>query len=94
MIPEDAAQCLGEELVARRQARGLTREQAVALLHETAGVRIGDRTLLSYEHGTRAVTVQRLLDLAETYGVPAPLILAEAIRRAGHDPRCRTCGRE
>lgn len=85
---------LGEELTERRVSRGLTREEAVALLLKTVGVDIGDRTLLSYEHGVRALTVRRFLELAAAYGVPAPLVLAEAIRRAGEDPRCRTCGRE
>lgn len=86
--------CLGHELRARREARGLTRVQAVALMLQRTGVEIGDRTLLSYEHATRAITVDRLLELGETLGVPAPIMLAEAIRRAGLDPRCDTCGRE
>lgn len=89
--PFDVA--LGEELRAIRERLGLTRDKAVAKLERTGGTSIGDRTLLTYEHGIRQMTVARLHELAATYGVPSPIILSDAIGRMGEDSCCPTCGR-
>jgi transcriptional regulator with XRE-family HTH domain len=91
-VPSDVIKALGVELAEARQRKGLTQTQAVALLWERTGHVIGDRTLLSYEHATRALTVARLLELAETYEVPAARLLQAAIQRAGRPTACPTCG--
>lgn len=85
---------LGLELRAVRERLGLTRLQAVARLRELTGTDISDRALLTYEHGIRNVTVARLVELATTYGIPAPLILGDALRRLAGETACPTCGRE
>lgn len=43
---------------------------------------IGDRTLLSYEHGTRHLTVLRFIELCRALGVAAPTLLNQALQRA------------
>jgi tRNA A-37 threonylcarbamoyl transferase component Bud32 len=43
---------------------------------------IGDRTLLSYEHGTRHLTTLRLIELCRAMGVDAPSLLTRALQRA------------
>jgi hypothetical protein len=43
---------------------------------------IGDRTFLSYEHGTRHMTVLRFLESCRTLGVPGPTLLTHALQRA------------
>lgn len=85
---------LGDELRAVRERHGLTREQAVARIEKVTGAVIGDRTLLTYEHGIRHLTVARLVELATAYGVPVTLILADALRRMSAATACPTCGRE
>ena len=72
------ARALGEELRRVREARGWSRAQFVKGLPS----QIGDRTLLSYEHGSRQMTVLRLLELSEGLGVPASAIVAQAMQRA------------
>jgi transcriptional regulator with XRE-family HTH domain len=97
-MPDEPAtefdRALGTELRAIRERLDLTREQAVARMEQIAGVEIGDRTLLTYEHGIRRLTVARLYELSQTYGVPVTLILADALRRMSADVACPTCGRE
>jgi transcriptional regulator with XRE-family HTH domain len=89
----DVAQALADVLTATRKRLGLTRQQAVERMHLHTGTRITDGALLGYEHGTRALSVRRLLELGDTYQVPAPVLLAEAVTQAGRDPACPTCGR-
>jgi transcriptional regulator with XRE-family HTH domain len=72
------SQAVGEELRRRREAKGWSRAQLVALLPSG----IGDRTLLSYEHGTRHLTVLRFLELCDALGVAAPTLLTQALQRA------------
>jgi transcriptional regulator with XRE-family HTH domain len=72
------ARALGEELRRTREARGWSRAQFVQRLPS----RIGDRTLLAYEHGLRQLTVLRLLELSEGLGVSASVIVAQALQRA------------
>lgn len=72
------ARALGEELRRAREARGWSRAQLVELLPS----RIGERTLLSYEHGGRQLTVLRLIELSEALGVPASVVFAQALQRA------------
>jgi transcriptional regulator with XRE-family HTH domain len=69
---------IGEELRRTREAKGWSRAQLVAILPSG----IGDRTLLSYEHGTRHLTVLRLIELCDAMGVAAPTVLGHALQRA------------
>jgi transcriptional regulator with XRE-family HTH domain len=72
------ARALGEELRRAREACGWSRAQFVARLPSG----IGDRTLVAYEHGTRQLTVARLLELANALGVAAPELLGDALQKA------------
>ena len=72
------ALALGAELRRAREAGGWSRAQFVARLPSG----IGDRTLLSYEHGTRHMTVPRLLELCHGLGVAAPTLLSQALQKA------------
>lgn len=69
---------LGQELRRTREGRGWSRGQLVARLPSG----IGDRTLLSYEHGTRQLTVLRLLEICQVLEVSAADVLAHALQRA------------
>lgn len=66
---------VGEELRRAREVRGWSRTQLVALLPSG----IGERTLLSYEHGTRQLALVRLLELYQVLGVSAPDLLTRAL---------------
>jgi transcriptional regulator with XRE-family HTH domain len=72
------ARALGDELRRAREARGWSR----ALFVKRLPSRIGDRTLLAYEHGSRQLTMLRLLELAQGLEVPASVIVAQALQRA------------
>ncbi|MFI7675154.1 helix-turn-helix domain-containing protein [Actinophytocola sp. NPDC049390] len=71
------ARALGDELRRVREAKGWSRTQFVTRLPS----KIGDRTLLAYEHGLRVLTVLRLLELCQGLGVPAPTLLTHALQR-------------
>lgn len=83
--------CLGDELCAIRNDLGLTQAEAVALVKQKTGMSIVWRTLLSYEHGIRILTVPRLFQLAQAYGQSAPMLLAAALQRASGEPYCCPC---
>jgi transcriptional regulator with XRE-family HTH domain len=68
---------IGEELRRTREAKGWSRAQLVNNL--PCG--IGERTLLSYEHGTRHLTVLRFIELSRELGIPAPTLLNQALQR-------------
>lgn len=72
------ARAIGTELRRAREAGGLSRAQFVARLPSG----IGDRTLLSYEHGTRHLTVLRLVELCHALGIAAPTLLNQALQKA------------
>lgn len=72
------SRAIGEELRRTREARGWSRAQLVTRLPSG----IGDRTLLSYEHGTRHLTALRLIELCQALGTDAPSLLARALQRA------------
>lgn len=81
--PNDVAdrvisRAVGEELRRAREEKGWSRGHLVATLPSG----IGDRTLLSYEHGTRQLTVIRLIELCRALGVAAPTLLNQALQRA------------
>ena len=69
---------LGEELRRAREALGWSRLH----LAEQLPSGIGDRTLLSYEHGTRHLTALRLIELCHTLKTDAPTVLGRALQRA------------
>lgn len=70
---------LGQEIRRVRDEAGLTRAQLV----EQLASGIGDRTLLSYEHGVRALTVARFVEICRTLDIAANEVLATAIKKAG-----------
>jgi transcriptional regulator with XRE-family HTH domain len=72
------SRAIGEELRRAREALGWSRGHLVSRLPSG----IGDRTLLSYEHGTRHLTTLRLIELCRALGVAAPVLLNQALQRA------------
>lgn len=78
--PSDKMICraVGEELRLVREGLGWSRGHLVSLLPSG----IGDRTLLSYEHGTRHLTTLRLIELCRAMRVGAPTLLTRALQRA------------
>ena len=72
------SRAVGEELRRAREAKGWSRAQLVGMLPSG----IGDRTLLSYEHGTRHLTVLRLVELSRALGVASPGLLNQAMQRS------------
>ncbi|MFC4855266.1 helix-turn-helix domain-containing protein [Actinophytocola glycyrrhizae] len=72
------ARVLGQELRTARETKGLTRIQLVAQLPSG----IGDRTLLTYEHGIRQITVNRFVEICRALGVAAAEILDQALEKA------------
>jgi transcriptional regulator with XRE-family HTH domain len=72
------SRAIGEELRRAREATGWSRLQLVSRLPSG----IGDRTLLSYEHGTRHLTVLRFIEICRALGFAAPTLLNQALQRA------------
>lgn len=72
------ARAIGAELRLAREERGWSRAHLVTQL--PSGV--GDRTLLSYEHGTRRLTIMRFIEMCHVLGVSAAELLARAFQRA------------
>lgn len=72
------SRAIGEELRRAREATGWSRLQLVSRLPSG----IGERTLLSYEHGTRHLTVLRFIELCRALSVAAPTLLNQALQRA------------
>lgn len=72
------SRAIGDELRRAREALGWSRGHLVSRLPSG----IGDRTLLSYEHGTRHLTTLRLIELCRALGVAAPTLLNQALQRA------------
>jgi transcriptional regulator with XRE-family HTH domain len=72
------SRAIGEELRRAREATGWSRLQLVSRLPSG----IGDRTLLSYEHGTRHLTVLRFIEICRALGFAPPSLLNQAMQRA------------
>ena len=72
------ARAVGEELERVRKERGWSRIQLVARLPSG----IGDRTLSSYEDGTRNVTVLRLIELCQVLNTSVAGLITMALQRA------------
>lgn len=77
-IAKAISRAIGEELRRAREANGWSRGYFVTRLPSG----IGARTLLSYEHGTRHLTVLRFVELCRVLGVTAPALLNQALQRA------------
>jgi hypothetical protein len=75
---EAIARAIGDELCRVRESLGLSRLRFAELLPSG----IGERTVLSYEHGRRHMSQLRFLELCHTLGVVAPTLLAQALQRA------------
>jgi transcriptional regulator with XRE-family HTH domain len=73
------AKAVGEELRRRREALGLSRDKLVGLLP----FEFGARSLLSYEHGTRKMSVVRLVELCHPLHASPPDVLGASLQRAG-----------
>nr|WP_084477202.1 helix-turn-helix transcriptional regulator [Actinokineospora enzanensis] len=78
---------VGQRLRAVREELGWSRAQLVAKL----GVEMHVQTIGTYESGHRQLTIARYVALCEALGVPAPELLAEAIRRAEVDAHFLVC---
>lgn len=72
------SQAVGKELRRAREANGWSRAYFVTLLPSG----IGARTLLSYEHGTRHLTLLRFVEVCRALGVAGPSLLNRALQRA------------
>ncbi len=72
------SRAVGAELRRTREATGWSRNQFVTRLPSG----IGDRTLLSYEHGTRHLTLLRFIELCTAMDAAAPTVLNQALQRA------------
>lgn len=72
------ARILGQEIRRVREERGWTRADLVKQLPSG----IGDRALLSYEHGTRALTIARFLEICRALGVAAAEVLDNSLEKA------------
>jgi transcriptional regulator with XRE-family HTH domain len=72
------SRAIGEELRRTREANGWSRAHLTARLPSG----IGDRTLLSYEHGARHLTLLRFLELCQALDVSGPSLLNQALQRA------------
>jgi transcriptional regulator with XRE-family HTH domain len=72
------SRALGEELRRAREACGWSRLHLVARLPSG----IGDRTLLSYEHGTRHLTVVRFIEICRAMAVDSATLHSRALQRA------------
>lgn len=69
---------IGVELRQFREAQGLSRVQVAA----STPSEIGDRTLLSYEHGTRHISAVRLIEICRALKADPPTLVREALQRA------------
>lgn len=72
------AKVLGQELRVARESRGWSRTELVGKLPSG----IGDRTLLSYEHGIRTLSVARFVEICRALGVAASEVLDRALEKA------------
>ena len=78
----DYAKALGSKLRAIRQQQGLSLHG----VEQKSGGRRKAVVVGSYERGDRAVTVQKLAQLADFYGVPVAELLPEGRVPSGSEP--------
>lgn len=72
------SRAVGQELRRVRENLGWSRGDLVSRLPSG----IGDRTLLSYEHGTRQLTVVRLIEIGRVVNIDGPTLLRRGLQRA------------
>lgn len=78
-LPVDTvSKAVGEELRRAREAQGWSRLQFVEQLPSG----IGDRTLLSYEHGARQMLLVRFAELSWALDIDPPTMFARGLQRA------------
>lgn len=77
-LDKEISRAIGDELRRAREALGWSQRQLVARLPSG----IGERTLLSYEHGARNFSFLRFLELCRALGVDAPSLVRRALQRA------------
>lgn len=75
---KEMSRAVGEELRQTREAKGWSRDKLVKRLPSG----IGARTVLSYEHGTRHLTLRRFVEVCQALETTAPLVLGLALQRA------------
>src|ERR1041384_5290263 len=82
----DYAKALGSKL------RGIRQQQGLSLhgVEQKSGGRWKAVVVGSYERGDRAVTVQKLAELADFYGVPVAELLPEGRIPSGSEPATQT----
>ena len=78
LLDKAISRAIGEELRRVREAKGWTRGYLASVLPSG----IGARTLLSYEHGTRHLTVMRFLEICKVLDAVAPHVLGLGLQRA------------
>ena len=81
-MPSEYAKSLGARLRSIRQQQGLSLQG----VEEKSAGRWKAVVVGSYERGDRAVTVQKLAELADFYGVPVPELLPEGRIPSGGEP--------
>ena len=81
----DYAKALGSRLRAIRTQQGLSLHG----VEEKSGGRWKAVVVGSYERGDRAVTVQRLAELADFYAVPVSELLPEGINTPANEPAAK-----
>lgn len=82
----DYARALGSRLRAIRQQQGLSLQG----VEEKSGGRWKAVVIGSYERGDRAVTVAKLAELADFYGVPVGELLPGGVAGATLEPPTRS----
>lgn len=75
---EAVTRFIGSELQRRRKANGWARKHLVTLLPS----KVSTRTLLSYEHGTRSLTMARFVELCRVLAAEPHEVLRTALERA------------
>jgi transcriptional regulator with XRE-family HTH domain len=77
-VEKAISRAIGAELRRAREACGWSRIQLTARLPSG----IGERTLLSYEHGTRQMTALRLIEICHALGTDMPTLVRRALQQA------------
>ena len=65
MTPSERSTRLGQNIRIRRKSRSLSADQLADIVSQISGADISGDAILTYEHGTRPLTVERLFDIAE-----------------------------
>ena len=77
---------LGSNIRNRRKSRNLSADQLAAAVAQVSGVDISGDALLTYEHGSRPLSVERLFDIAEALDCSTQDLVNGLDRRHGPAP--------